>query len=317
MRIFSYRDGSAPGVGVMADAESFVALADILPDLPPDLRAILAGPQSIERIRDAVAGRVGNRRVDGIVFEPPIPTPQAIWALALNFKTHIKETGLTTSSEYPQIFLRTAASLVGHRQRILSPPSDLARAFDYEGELAVVIGRGGRHIPPERALDHIAGYTCFNEGSVREFQEHNRQFGLGKNFEASGAFGPWLMTKDELGDPARRSVITRHNGVERQRSLLSDMLFGVEQVVHYLSRGYTLRPGDIIAMGTPGALPPKPGDLLGNDLAQQFGRFKIPGLAHMRPGDVVEVEITGLGVLQNPVAADYGTAYRITSQAKT
>jgi 2-keto-4-pentenoate hydratase/2-oxohepta-3-ene-1,7-dioic acid hydratase in catechol pathway len=200
--------------------------------------------------------------------------------------------------------LKGPSTYVGAGEPILAPPPAVARAFDYEGELGVVIGKAGRHIPVASALDHVAGYTCVNEGSVREYQMHNRQFGLGKNFEASGAYGPWLMTPDEFGDPAAHSVLTRINGVVRQRAPLNDMLFSVAQVISYLSEGYELRPGDLIAMGTPGALKPEPDDAEGADLTRQFGPFPTPGLVHMRPGDRVEVEIDGLGVLMNPVAAD-------------
>ncbi len=133
---------------------------------------------------------------------------------------------------------------------------------------------------------------------------HNRQFGLGKNFEASGSYGPWLVTADEFGDPAEQRVSTRVNGVLRQDAPLSDMLFSVAQVISYLSDGYMLRAGDLIAMGTPGALPPKPDDIEGQDMTKQYGPFKVPGLVHMRPGDIVEVEISKLGVLRNPVIAD-------------
>jgi 2-keto-4-pentenoate hydratase/2-oxohepta-3-ene-1,7-dioic acid hydratase in catechol pathway len=139
---------------------------------------------------------------------------------------------------------------------------------------------------------------------VREYQMHNRQFGLGKNFEASGSYGPWLMTADEFGDPATHTVLTRVNGVVRQRAPLDDMLLDVARVVSYLSQGYCLRPGDFIAMGTPGALKPQPDDKEGQDLSRQYGPFPTPGLVHMRPGDCVEVEIDGLGVLRNPVTAD-------------
>ena len=169
----------------------------------------------------------------------------------------------------------------------------------------MIIGRGGRHIPVEKAFDHIAGFACFNEGSVREYQRHNRNFGLGKNFERSGSVGPWLMTVDEFGDPKKQRVITRLNGIERQNAPLDDMLFSVEQVIHYLSTGYSLLPGDMIAMGTPGALPPHPGETL-----QPAGRHGILGQVNMKPGDRVEVEITGLGVLANDVVGDETAFYR-------
>ena len=143
----------------------------------------------------------------------------------------------------------------------------------------------------------------------------NLHIGLGKNFEASGSYGPWLMTPDEFGDPASRSVTTRVNGVVRQRAPLDDMLFDVSSVVSYLSQGYELRPGDMIAMGTPGVLPAESQDVEGLNLARQHGPFKIPGLVHMRPGDVVEVEISGLGVLRNAVVADAPAHYRISRVA--
>ena len=256
--------------------------------------------------RCADPSRVANPlcRIAEVTQRPLLDHPNALWALALNFKSHIAETGLTTSREFPQVFLRTGASYVGHGEPLLCPPPEIARAFDYEGELGVVIGRAGRHIPIDRALDHVAGYTCVNEGSVREYQIHNRQFGLGKNFEASGSYGPWLVTPDEFGDPAAHHLVTRVNGIVRQRVPLDDMLFDVSSVISYLSQGYELRPGDMIAMGTPGVLPAEAQDAEGLDLERQHGPFKIPGLVHMRPGDVVEVEISGLGVLRNPVVAD-------------
>jgi 2-keto-4-pentenoate hydratase/2-oxohepta-3-ene-1,7-dioic acid hydratase in catechol pathway len=146
---------------------------------------------------------------------------------------------------------------------------------------------------------------------VREYQIHNRQFGLGKNFEASGSYGPWLMTPEEFGNPAEHEVITRVNRVIRQRAPLDDMLFDVPSVISYLSQGYELRPGDMIAMGTPGSLPAEAHDVEGLDMTRQHGPFKIPGLVHMQPGDLVEVEIPGLGILSNTVAADAPARYRL------
>jgi 2-keto-4-pentenoate hydratase/2-oxohepta-3-ene-1,7-dioic acid hydratase in catechol pathway len=305
MRIISYGENGTSRIGVVAAADAFVPVADVAPMLPTSLRALVAMPDGLARLRDAVGGKAGTRSLKEARFLPVIPDPHAVWALALNFKAHIEETGLTTSKDFPHLFIRTPASLVGHKEPLLCPPPEISNEFDYEGELAVIIGRGGRHIPVEKAFDHIAGFSCFNEGSVREYQRHNRNFGLGKNFERSGSVGPWLMTPDEFGDPKRQRVTTRLNGIERQNAPLDDMLFSVEQVVHYLSTGYTLLPGDMIAMGTPGALPPQPGETL-----QPAGRHGILGPVHMKPGDRVEVEITGLGVLANPIAGDDKVAYR-------
>ena len=316
MKIIRYEHHGQSGIGVMADDRRFIGLLEVAPQLPPTLLGIMALGDGLEPVRRAVQGREPNLSIAAVTLRPFLDRPNALWALALNFKSHIAETGLTTSREFPQVFLRTVASYVGQDEPLLCPPAEIARAFDYEGELGVVIGRAGRHIPIDRALDHVAGYTCVNEGSVREYQIHNRQFGLGKNFEASGSYGPWLMTPDEFGDPASRSVTTRVNGVVRQRAPLDDMLFDVSSVVSYLSQGYELRPGDMIAMGTPGVLPAESQDAEGLNLARQHGPFKIPGLVHMRPGDVVEVEISGLGVLRNAVVADAPAHYRISSAAE-
>lgn len=310
MKIFSYDEAGHTRLGVAIDELYFLPVAHVAPALPNDLIEILALEDGLDRLRVAACGRSGGLPLAGVVMKPFLARPNALWALALNFKSHIEETGLTTSNQHPHAFLRTTASYVGHLESIVAPPPEVARAFDYEGELGVVIGKAGRHIPLERALEHVAGYTCVNEGSVREYQAHNRQFGLGKNFEGSGSYGPWLVTADEFGEPAAHTVKTRVNGRTRQCAPLDDMLFGVAQVVSYLSQGYQLRPGDMIAMGTPGALQPQPDDIEGLDLSRQYGQFLTPGLVHMRPGDVVEIEIDGLGVLRNTVIADGPREYR-------
>lgn len=310
MRLFQYDDGGRPGIGVAVSETEFVDLSTVDATLPRDLQSLLALRDGLDRARKAVTPAAPRRPLAGVTFLPLISKPNAIWALALNFKRHIEETGLTTSREFPHVFLRMPASIVAHGAPLLCPPPEVARAFDYEGELAVIIGRGGRHIPPDKALDHVAGFSCFNEGSVREYQGHNRQFGLGKNFEQSGSCGPWLVTRDEVPDYKSARLVTRLDGVVRQESLLSDLLFDVEQVIGYLSSGYELRVGDIIAMGTPGAKPLDDPNDVGNDPSQQFGGIKVRGVVHMRPGSTVEVEIDGIGTLRNPVIADRPRAYR-------
>ncbi len=298
MRLISYRRNGEAGVGVMVDEASAVALSEAAPDLPRTLKRILELDDGLARVRAAVDGRPADFALDDVALDPVIPDPHAIWALALNFQMHIQETSLTTSAEHPQIFLRMPASQVGHDQPMVCPRPDIAKTYDYEGELAVIIGRGGRYIDEADALGRVAGYACYNEGSVREFQSHNRQFGLGKNFEKSGSFGPWMVTADEFGDPRDRMVTTRLNGVDKQRCGFDEMLFSVEQVIRYLSTGYSLRPGDVIVMGTPGALPPGPDYVPGNTDSD-----RIPGRTHMKPGDVVEVEISGIGTLVNKIVA--------------
>jgi 2-keto-4-pentenoate hydratase/2-oxohepta-3-ene-1,7-dioic acid hydratase in catechol pathway len=300
MRLISYRSGDLHGVGVMVDENRVISLHRLLPDYPANLRGVLElGTGALRHIADAIKGNDGDLHLDQIHLDPVIPEPQATWALALNFQMHIEETGLTTSPDYPQIFQRMPISIVGHGEALWCPNPAIAKTFDYEGELAVIIGKEGRHIPAEVALSHVAGYACYNEGSVREFQGHNRQFGLGKNFERSGSFGPWLMTADEFGDPKTHRLITRLNGVEKQNETLDKMLFSVERVIHYLSTGYRLQAGDVIVMGTPGALKKPPGYVLG-----PYDSPRNPGRTRMKPGDVCEVEISGLGVLSNPIIAD-------------
>jgi 2-keto-4-pentenoate hydratase/2-oxohepta-3-ene-1,7-dioic acid hydratase in catechol pathway len=310
MRIISYLDDGTPSLGVLTSDTTFAAVHELDSKLPRTLDALLAKKKGLSKLTDAAKGANGKHKLADAELAMLLQQPHAFWALALNFKNHIQETGLTTSDKFPQIFLRVPWSFVPPNAPLVAPPPDVARAFDYEGELAVVIGKGGRHIPIDRALEHVAGYCACNEGSVREFQRHNRQFGLGKNFEKSGSYGPWLMTADEFGDPATHGLITRLNGVVRQKSGLDDMLFSVAQVINYLSIGYTLQPGDVIAMGTSGAIPPAPDDVEGNNLAAQVRENPIPGAVHMKPGDIVEVEITGLGVLRNPIVADLPNEYR-------
>ena len=299
MRVISYRYKGAPGVGVMA-GDGVVALSKAAPQLPSDLRTILAADPALTSVRSAVKGKAPNLSLEEIAFDPVIPVPQATWALALNYTLHIEETGLTTSRQHPQIFLRMPICQVGHKEPLWAPNLKVAKAYDYEGELAVIIGKPGRFIPRARAFDHVAGYACYNEGSVREYQSHNRQFGLGKNFERSGSFGPWLMTPDEFGDPKDHTLVTRLNGRERQRAKLSGMLFDVPAIIEYLSQGYTLQPGDVIVTGSPGALPLGPGETP----EAPVGSVVVAGQLHMRAGDTCAVEIDGLGVLSNPIVTD-------------
>jgi 2-keto-4-pentenoate hydratase/2-oxohepta-3-ene-1,7-dioic acid hydratase in catechol pathway len=300
MKVVSYRHKGKSGVGVVAGEKGLVSLAKAAPQMPDDLRKILQVDPTLAAVRTAVQGRAADLPIDEIEFDPVVREPHATWALALNYKLHIEETGLTTSRQYPQIFMRMPICQVGHKQPLWAPNLKIAEAYDYEGELAVVIGKPGRFIKHKNALDHVAGYSCYNEGSVREYQSHNRQFGLGKNFERSGSFGPWLVTPDEFGDPARHTLVTRLNGIERQRAEISGMLFDVARLIEYLSEGYTLQPGDVIVTGSPGALPLNPGE----KPEKPRGPVVVAGQLHMRAGDVCEVEIDGIGVLSNPIVTD-------------
>ena len=212
---------------------------------------------------------------------PVIPDPSKILCVGLNYQKHKIETG-RPDADYPTIFTRFADSQVAHGAPLIKPAQ--SERFDYEGEMAVVIGRGGRNIPKENALDHIAGYACYNDGSIRNFQQHTSQFTPGKTFPGTGGFGPYLVTPDEVGDYRKLPIQTRLNGVVMQEASLSELIFPVDQIIAYCSLFTPLSAGDVIVTGTPGGV----------------GDRRDPPV-YMFAGDVVEVEIGCLGVLRNPV----------------
>jgi len=212
---------------------------------------------------------------------PVIPDPSKILCVGLNYQKHKIETG-RPDADYPTIFTRFADSQVAHGAPLIKPAQ--SERFDYEGEMAVVIGRGGRNIPKENALDHIAGYACYNDGSIRNFQQHTSQFTPGKTFPGTGGFGPYLVTPDEVGDYRKLPIQTRLNGEVTQEASLSELIFPVDEIIAYCSLFTPLSAGDVIVTGTPGGV----------------GDRRDPPV-YMFAGDVVEVEIGCLGVLRNPV----------------
>jgi 2-keto-4-pentenoate hydratase/2-oxohepta-3-ene-1,7-dioic acid hydratase in catechol pathway len=226
--------------------------------------------------------------VEDVSFLPVIPDPAArFFCIGINYRPHMLEMG-RSPPERPVVFVRFASSLVGHRQQMLRPRE--SEKYDFEGELAVVIGRPGRRIPHASALDHVAGFACLNDGSVRDYQRHTSQFTPGKNFDKSGAFGPWMVTRDSLSDPARLQLTTRLNGSVVQNESTGELLFGTEQLIEYISAWTELKPGDVISTGTPGGV----------------GAGREPPL-WMKRGDQVEVEISEIGVLTNTIADDDDT----------
>lgn len=212
---------------------------------------------------------------------PVIPNPEKILCVGLNYATHVKETGRDQKA-HPAIFTRWPDTLVAHGQPLLRP-RESAR-FDYEGELAIIIGKAGRRILPQNALQHIAGYSIFQDASLRDWQRHNIQFTPGKNFPATGGFGPTLVTPDEISDIGAQRVITRLNGATVQDQPVSDMIWDIATIIAYCSTFTTLLPGDVIATGTPGGV----------------GDKREPPL-YMKDGDLVEVEIGEIGTLSNPI----------------
>ena len=219
--------------------------------------------------------------VSTISFLPVIPNPGKIICVGLNYKDHIQETG-RTDSEKPALFLRTISSQTHHLGPLMKPAC--SERFDYEGEVALVIGKPGRHIPQAMAMSHVAGYACYNDGSVRDWQRHTHQWTAGKNFDLAGSFGPWLATADAVSDRAETFLTTRVNGQPVQRASLAQMIFSIEELIAYISTFTCLETGDVIVTGTPGGV----------------GDRRTPPL-YLFPGDRVEVEIDGVGLLENIV----------------
>ena len=251
-----------------------------LRDRYPTLRDALAAP-SLPPLAEENSEMIPLAEV---TLRAPIPDARRIFCVGLNYAAHREET-FNKPSDHPTIFVRFASSIVGPDCNLICP--DASSQFDYEGELAVVIGRAGRHIPESDALEYVAGYSCFNDGSVRDYQRHTTQFTPGKNFEESGSFGPWIVTPDEIPDPAKLELTTRLNGQTVQNSTTDLMLFPVTNLIHFLSIFTALQPGDVIATGTPSGV----------------GSRRDPPL-WMKPGDRVEVEISGVGLLANGIAAE-------------
>jgi 2-keto-4-pentenoate hydratase/2-oxohepta-3-ene-1,7-dioic acid hydratase in catechol pathway len=219
-----------------------------------------------------------------VEFLPVITDPQKILCVGINYLSHVKETGRDVP-KYPMIFTRFADSQTGHHQAIVRP--NASHKLDFEGELAVVIAKKARHVKASDALDYVGGYACYNDGSVRDWQKHSIQFIPGKNFPSTGGFGPWLVTKDEVGDPSQLSLTTRLNGQVVQEARTDDLIFSIPQLLEYCTTFTELNPGDVIITGTTGGV----------------GAFREPPL-WMQPGDVVEVEISKIGTLVNHITQE-------------
>ncbi|MBH8609881.1 fumarylacetoacetate hydrolase family protein [Pseudomonas mohnii] len=226
----------------------------------------------------------GLPRIDiaDVTFLPVISNPGKILCIGINYATHVRETGRDMPT-YPMIFTRFADSQTAHMQPILRPAA--SHKLDFEGELAVVIGKTARHVDQADALDYVAGYSCYNDGSVRDWQKHTIQFVPGKNFPQTGSFGPWLVTSDEIENPQDLELTTRLNGEVMQHTNTSDMIFEVRKLIEYCTTFTELAPGDVIVTGTTGGV----------------GAFREPPV-WMKPGDIVEVEISSIGILRNIIA---------------
>ena len=279
MKFASFTIHDAPSWGLV-EGDEIADLGALLRDRFPDLKSAIAANALTEAA--AAAATATRPALSTITFLPVIPNPDKILCIGLNYETHRKETG-RSEVENPTVFGRFANSQTGHLRNIIRPR--VSTDLDFEGELAVIIGKPGRYIPRSEAFQHIAGYACYNEGSVRDFQRHTHQFTPGKNFPDTGAFGPWMVTSDEIDDLGPLKLQTRLNGEVVQEATISQMIFDIPRQIEYCSSFTRLEPGDVIATGTPGGV----------------GSRRTPPL-WMKPGDVVEVEIDRIGLLRNGIA---------------
>lgn len=287
MKLISYEKDGRASFG-LAREDGIVDLAGRLDPAHRRIQDIL-GAETLASLKQFETVPIDHRFED-IRFLPPIPRPERLICIGLNYKTHVDEARrvrgpMIDTPTYPMVFFRNPASHVGHREEIVRPK--VSEQYDFEGEVAVIIGKGGRHIPAERALEHVAGYSCYNDGSIRDYQRHSTQWGPGKNFDRSGSFGPWITTSDEIPDPSKMVLITRLNGEEMQHASVGDLIFDVPALIAYCSTVMTLVPGDVIVSGTTGGV----------------GGARVPPV-WLKPGDTLEVEVQPVGVLRNDVVAE-------------
>ncbi len=284
MKFLSFSHDGTDSFGAVV-GDKVVNLGARHPELD-DLRgAIRAG--ALASLAGEAQALDGDLDLATVAFLPTIPNPEKIICIGVNYANRNAEYKDGTSApKFPSVFMRTRESLVGHDQAIMDPPE--SDQLDYEGEIVIVIGKEGRRITATNAHEYVAGLTIMNEGSLRDFLRHAKfNVTQGKNFEKSGSLGPWLVTPDELDPMGELQVLTRVNGEERQNDVTSNLMFPFRYLLSYLSTFYRLKPGDIIATGTPNGA---------------GARFDPP--KYLKDGDVVEVEVPGIGVLRNPVVTE-------------
>lgn len=284
MRLISFKQGDGLHIGAITE-KGVLDLSLVDETAPTDLGAVVKGGQ-LDSIANMIrlAGNKAHHQIKDLKLALPVPSPGKILCLGLNYMDHVME-GPFEKQPFPAIFMRSSTSLVAANEPIIAPA--VSETLDFEAELAVIIGRECKNLSEENALDVIAGYSCFNDGSVREFQRHTIQWTMGKNFDKTGPFGPVLVTPDELPEAASGLKIEcRLNGRTVQSSTTDMMIFSVVETLVYITKAITLEPGDLVIMGTPSGV----------------GHARKPPL-WMKDGDLVEVDIEGIGILSNPVAA--------------
>ncbi|MCY3817105.1 MAG: fumarylacetoacetate hydrolase family protein [Gammaproteobacteria bacterium] len=284
MRFLSFRHsgkasfGAVVGAGVVDLGQKFLDLTNLRDAICSDKLPFLSRHASTAPI---------DYSLDEIEFLPTIPNPEKIICIGVNYANrHAEYQDVSLAPRYPSVFMRSRESLVGHEAPLLDPPE--SDQLDYEGEIVMVIGKEGRRIPEAAAHEHVVGLTIMNEGCLRDFLRHAKfNVTQGKNFENSGALGPWLVTANELNPFDNLHIMTRVNGEERQNDVTANLVFSFRYLISYLSTFFRLKPGDIIATGTP------------NGAGARFNPPKF-----LKSGDVVEVEVPGVGILTNPVVTE-------------
>jgi acylpyruvate hydrolase len=289
MKIVGFELNGEARLGVV-EGDQVIDLKAADEKAPGDLREWLQRHDGdLSGLRDlAKRAPAGARRpLKGLKYAVPVANPGKIICLGLNYMEHVKEGRYADNvPKFPSVFMRCRTSLVAHESAIVRPTA--SESLDYEAEMVVVIGRRAKHLKAENAYDVIAGFSCFNEGSIREFQRRTTQWDMGKNFDRTGAFGPWMVTADEVPPGGKGLKIeTRLNGTVMQSDNTDNMMFPVAETLAYITQGMTLEPGDVIVTGTPGGV----------------GSRRTPPL-WMKPGDTVEIEIDKVGVLRNKIEQD-------------
>jgi 2-keto-4-pentenoate hydratase/2-oxohepta-3-ene-1,7-dioic acid hydratase in catechol pathway len=279
MKLATFKTAKGASYGAVVD-KGIVDLGKRLGNRYPDLKSLIAANAFKEA--SALLKEPQDHKVSEITWLPVIPNPDKIVCVGLNYQDHVVETG-RDNTEQPAIFLRVADSQVGHLQPIIRPRE--STHMDFEAEIAVIIGKGGRRISQKDSWSHIAGYSCYNDGSVRDWQRHTIQWTAGKNFAQTGGFGPWMVTADEIPPNTKMTLSCRLNGERMQHATTEQMIFKIPKIIEYVSTWTTLLPGDVLVTGTPGGV----------------GARRTPPL-WMKPGDKVEIEIDKVGILENSIA---------------
>jgi 2-keto-4-pentenoate hydratase/2-oxohepta-3-ene-1,7-dioic acid hydratase in catechol pathway len=279
MKLATFKTAQGESYGAVT-AKGIVDLRRYLGNQYPDLKALIAG-NGFSKVQQYLSGTPDYKPGD-ITWLPVIPNPDKIVCVGLNYEEHRVETG-RDKTEQPALFLRVNESQVGHLQPIVRPKE--STHLDFEAEIAVIIGKPGRRISQQDSWSHIAGYSCYNDGSVREWQRHTIQWTAGKNFTRTGGFGPWMVTADEIPPHTVMTLSCRLNGERMQHATTEQMIFKIPKLIEYISAFTTLVPGDVVVTGTPGGV----------------GARRTPPV-WMKPGDKVEIEIDKVGVLENSIA---------------